>query len=275
MFPFQETGIIQLCLKHIIDRDSALADLFCAILSNLSRHENLVETVIDVIEGQKDCISRLVTCYTTVKYNSKGAKLDYLGPIFSNLSQHSRGRGLICNKSLGFFQRILPFTHFKESVVRRGGAVGLLKNICFDTSLHEWLLSPKVDVLPFILLPLAGPEEFTEDENDKLPAECQFLPPDQEREIDPDIRLMLLESLAQLCATRKGREYLRNHGAYLILRELHKWECTAHGDKKTLVACENVVDILIRTEEELGEENLKHVEIPEHLVEKFKNLEDT
>lgn len=231
--------------------------------------------MLDVIEGQKDSFSRLVNCFTTIKYNNKGRNLDYLGPIFSNLSQHSRGRALICNHQLGFLQRILPFTHFKDSVLRRGGAVGLVKNICFDTALHEWLLSSKVDILPFILLPLAGPEEFPEDENDKLPPECQFLPPDQERELDPDIRLMLLESLAQLCATRKGREYLRDHGAYLILRELHKWECTANGDKKTLVACENVVDILIRTEEEIGEDNLKEVNVPEHVIEKFNSIEDT
>lgn len=86
---------------------------------------------------------------------------------------------------------------------------------------------------------------------------------------------MLIESLAQLCATRKGREYLRDHGAYLILRELHKWECTANGDPKTLQACENVVDILIRTEEEIGEDNLKQVEVPADLVEKFGKLEET
>ena len=54
--------------------------------------------------------------------------------------------------------------------------------------------------------------------------------------------MMLLEALNQLCATRKGRNYLRDNGAYIILRELHKWET----DKAALLACENVVDILIK-----------------------------
>lgn len=31
---------------------------------------------------------------------------------------------------------------------------------------HLWLLSDAVDILPFLLLPLAGPEELTEEEND-------------------------------------------------------------------------------------------------------------
>ena len=53
---------------------------------------------------------------------------------------------------------------------------------------------------------------------------------------------MLLESLTQLCASKKGREYFREKNVYVILRELHKWE----KDKMVLLACEKLVDILIR-----------------------------
>lgn len=53
---------------------------------------------------------------------------------------------------------------------------------------------------------------------------------------------MLLEALAQLCATKKGREILRAQNTYIILREYHKWE----QNKNALLSCENVVDILIR-----------------------------
>lgn len=143
------------------------------ILSNLSHHEALVETVLETIEGTEENIHRLVTCFTMISYNKKGAKLNYLAPIFSNLSQHHRGRQLICNKQVALLQRILPFTHHEDDVIRRGGTVGLVKNVCFDSSLHEWLLSPKVDVLPYLLLPLAGPGEFDDEDNDKLPVECQ------------------------------------------------------------------------------------------------------
>lgn len=57
-------------------------------------------------------------------------------------------------------------------------------------------------------------------------------------------RIILLEALAQLCATRKGREILRKQNTYIILREYHKWE----QNKNALLICENVVDILIRYE---------------------------
>lgn len=99
----------------------------------------------------------------------------------------------------------------------------------------------------------------------------QYQDSDKQREGDPDLRKILLESLSQLCATRTARDYLRAKGTYEILRELHKFECSELGDKLALLACENVVDILIRTEEEIGEDNLKELSIPDDLEEKFNN----
>lgn len=60
---------------------------------------------------------------------------------------------------------------------------------------HEWLLSDKVDLLPRLLLPLAGPEEFDDDDTERLPDDLQYLPPDKQREPDPDIRKMLMEAI--------------------------------------------------------------------------------
>ena len=69
--------------------------------------------------------------------------------------------------------------------------------LCFSAS-HEWLLSESVDILPHLLLPLAGPEELDEDEMEKLPPDLQYLGDDKERESDPVIRRMLLEALLQV-----------------------------------------------------------------------------
>lgn len=52
--------------------------------------------------------------------------------------------------------------------------------------------------MPSVLLPLAGPEQFEEDEMEKLPEDLQYLPDDKEREPDPDIRKMLLEALMKV-----------------------------------------------------------------------------
>lgn len=79
---------------------------------------------------------------------------------------------------------------------------------------------------------------------------------------------MLLEAITQLCAKKNSREYIRNKNTYVILRELHKWE----RDCEVLAACENLVDILIRTEEEIGVENLKEVEIPVEIQKKLDEI---
>jgi len=63
---------------------------------------------------------------------------------------------------------------------------------------HDWLLSDHVDLLPRLLLPLAGTEEFDEDEMEKLPVDLQYLEPDKEREPDADIRRMLVEAIHQV-----------------------------------------------------------------------------
>ena len=65
---------------------------------------------------------------------------------------------------------------------------GTLRNCCFETEFHSWLLSEDVDILPKLLLPLADGTEYDEEQNEKLPPELQFLPENKVREEDPDIR---------------------------------------------------------------------------------------
>ena len=65
-------------------------------------------------------------------------------------------------------------------------------------------MGPKVDLVPRLVLPLAGPtpDDLTEEEIEALPLDLQYLDDDKKVEEDLDIRTMLLETLNQLCATR-------------------------------------------------------------------------
>ncbi|GLV36837.1 uncharacterized protein CBL_02328 [Carabus blaptoides fortunei] len=263
-------NIVLTSLKFVMDPNSLLADPACMILSNLSRPSALTDKVIDFILDSGLNLDEIVNVFTKNEYNKKGAKLHYLAPMFSNLSQSSRIRKYLLDKSKCVIQRLLPFTEYNDSILRRGGIVGTLKNCCFEEEYHSWLLSDAVDILPRLLLPLAGSEEFDDDDNDKLPPELQYLSEDKVREADPDIRCMLLEAIIQLCAKKECREYVRDKNTYVILRELHKWE----KDRKALLTCENLVDILIRTEEEIGKDNIKDVEVPEDLMEKFEKMDE-
>lgn len=93
-------------------------------------------------------------------------------PILSNLTQCKLGRDTICNPESQALLKILPFTQH-DNLIRRGGAIGVVKNVCFETARHDYLLGDDVNLLPFILLPLAGPEEHTDEDNDKFPIELQ------------------------------------------------------------------------------------------------------
>lgn len=177
----------------------------------------------------------------------------------------------ILDKDAFVIQRLLPFTEYKPSRVRRGGIIGTLKNCCFDTDCHEWLLSDKVDILPRLLLPLAGPtpDDLTEEDIEMLPVDLQYLDEDKTVEEDPDLRKMLLEAINQLCATRQCRETVRLKSTYFILRELHKVE----KDKHVKLACENLVDILIKKEEEINVDNYNDVQVPDDVVPQLEEMD--
>ncbi|XP_014085491.2 protein HGH1 homolog [Bactrocera oleae] len=261
--------LISIAIKEIVDENSKSADPWTMVLSNLTRSENLVEEIIVELEKESTTVPKLLEAFTKLDYNKQNMKLHYLAAIFCNLTQTARGREIACEAKYDFLEKILPFTSYEENIVRRGGTIGILKNICFDPVYHNIILNEKDDILHAILYPLCGPEEFTDEENDKLPLELQYLPETKTREEDPDLRKMLLESLLQLCATKRYREVLRSKGVYEILREYHKWEAKFGKDTECLLACENVVDILIKKEEEIGLDNYKEVQVPADVAEKF------
>lgn len=231
---------VRVLMENILKPDSNIADACCMILSNISRPLPYVELVIKSVTQSK--FEELLNVFTKVKYNNKGQNLYYLGPVLSNLSQSSTIRKWLLDEDKCYIEKLLPFTEYRDSIVKRGGVIGTLRNCCFETDWHERLLTSKVDILPQLLLPLAGNTEYTDEENEKLPPELQYLLDDKQREEDPDIRCMLLEALTQLCTLQKNREYVRNKNTYVILRELHKWET----DPKVLLTCEHLVNILIR-----------------------------
>ena len=104
-------------------------------------------------------------------------KINISGPLLSNLSQLLDAREELLANGCSLLGRLLPFTEYLGSTVRRGGAIGAIRNCCFDVSIHEMLLT-KMDILSRLLLPLAGPtpENFDDEEIEKLPiGMCYFL----------------------------------------------------------------------------------------------------
>lgn len=144
------------------------------MLSNISRVESIAHDILNEL-NPKD-ILKMVKAFTKLDYNKKKNKLDYLGPIFCNLTQTGRGREIICLDKYNLIDKILPFASFQDSLIRRGGTIGILKNICFDPVYHDIILRDPDDILCALLYPLCGPEEFSDEENDMLPIDLQVSP---------------------------------------------------------------------------------------------------
>jgi len=259
-------------VKILQDRQSCLADQVTMLLSNLTRDRATCSLVQDQLAGADIHVSSLLDLLCEEGYNKVGAKLHYLGPVLSNLSQLEGVRTLLLDRQSNLVQRLLPFTEYQPSVVRRGGVVGTLRNCCFATTHHEWLMGDEVDLVTRLLLPLAGPtpDDLPLSEVESLPLDLQYLDEEKKVEQDADIRTMLLEGLTQLCATRQGREVMRGQNVYIVLRQFHGQE----QDRGVRLAAENIIDILIKNEDEIKVDNYKEVEVPQEMVSKFKDIDD-
>lgn len=127
-----------------------------------------------------------------------------------------------------------------------------MKNVSFDTESHPKLMasdsSDATNILPYLLLPLMGPEEYSDEDTEGMLEDLQLLPPDKEREKDNEIVKTHLETLLLLTTTRAGRDRLRSIKAYPVVREVH-----AHvEDEGVQEACDRLVQVIMRDEE--GEE---------------------
>lgn len=205
-------------------------------------------------------IDQLLDCFVKGAggtYN-KNANYDYLCYHFADLATHEDGRKhFLTPRAEGegdTAEKVVPLTKLTvftehESTIRRRGVASTIKNVCFDISSHPTLLaSPAaggVGLLPYILLPLMGNEEYTDEESEGMLDECQLLPPDKEREKQPDIIAIHLETLLLLTTTREARGRLREIHVYPIVRELH-----IHvEDDQVREACDRLVQVLQRGEE--------------------------
>lgn len=205
-------------------------------------------------------------------YNAK-ANFDYLSYFFADIAQHPDARSYFTtphkeDDGIIPLSKIIVFTEHK-SVIRRRGVASTIKNVCFNTSAHGTLLDPtKVNLLPYILLPLMGPEEYSDEDMDGMPDEVQLLPPDKERESDVEIVKTHLETLLLLTATREGRKILRERKVYPVIRECH-----LHVDDEGVrEICHRIVQVIMRDEPgEEGEvvvgERVKEIDSDEEIVD--------
>ncbi|KAF8738707.1 AICARFT/IMPCHase bienzyme, partial [Rhizoctonia solani] len=188
--------------------------------------------------------------------------LHFLASVFANITVAPAGRLALLTLHPGSSEfalaKLLSFTEHPDTI-RRGGVASTLKNCAFHAPAHMAMLKSDdemvtvppsneegkgMNLLLFLLLPLAGPEEFDLEDMDKLPASIQFLPDTKKREPDRFIRLTHIETLLLLCTTRPAREFLRVNGVYEVVQKMHETE----QDTSVMEHIERLVNLLKRDE---------------------------
>ncbi|SGZ57488.1 CIC11C00000000032 [Sungouiella intermedia] len=256
----EDVKYLEFLVSAIIRPTNTNADLMCILLANLAKNDAITK-IFDIrvklsdeqkkifaLDHAMDC---LMDCFVkgSDRTLNKFADFDYLAYFFADISRFELGRTYFVTEQaydeVVPISKLLVFTEKYDSKIRREGVASTIKNSLFDVDRHSTLVSDdKINLLPYLLLPIAGPEESDEDDMFNLPDELQLLPPDKKRDPVDSIIGTHLESLLLLCTTRGMREHLREKSVYPLVRELHK---SADSEEVTDL-CDRLVQMLMRDE---------------------------
>ena len=237
------------------------ADEFAILLANLVKSDHLKKLhtmkrkAPEEVSTSENAIDQLMDCFVKGAEGAlnKHAGFDYLSYLFADLSQTETGRSYFTTRQE--YDGVVPITKLTvftehKSDIRRKGVASTIKNVAFDVDSHPMLFDEDAaNLLPYLLLPIAGPEEFPEDEMMSMHPDLQLLPPDKKRDSDNTIITTHLETLLLLTTTRDGREKMRAAQVYPFVRECHLHV----EDEEVREACDRLVQVIMRDEEGEGE----------------------
>ncbi|KAI8873988.1 DUF383-domain-containing protein [Ramicandelaber brevisporus] len=252
-------------LKHFVeclaDPLYPNAETITMLLSNMTKHAPIATALLTLkvkpmskpeISPSERAIDQLIALFVKGIGRTFNKTTDYhfLSHVFGNMTVAPAGRKYFVSETemddgRAPISALVVFTDH-ESEIRRTGVISAIKNCAFQRSAHRLLLDvDRVNILPYVMLPLmAGSDEFDDEDTDGMPDECQLLPEDKQRERDPSLRELLLETILLLTSTRWGREYMRKYKVYPVIREMHKIE--PKEDVKEVA--ERIVNMLERDE---------------------------
>ncbi|KAI9036544.1 protein HGH1 [Aspergillus affinis] len=254
-----ETAFVLIYMEQNIKEPNA--DDVSMLLANLaksnkiSRLLTLKRKIPESVSSSAFAIDQLMDCFVKGAEGAlnKHANYDYLSYLFADLSKSEEGRAYFTSRQ--DYDDVVPVTKLTvftehKSTVRRKGVASTIKNVAFDVPFHSVLLSEDgANILPYILLPIAGPEEFSDEDSMDMLADLQLLPPDKKRDSDHSIIVTHLETLLLLTTTREGRAIMRAIKVYPIIRECH----LQVDNEEVQEACDRLVQVIMRDEE--GEES--------------------
>lgn len=232
------------------------------LLANLAKWNELKDILKEERPSPKELASNNIAIDQLLDLFVKGADgtynkeadFDYLAYLFADLAKHEEGRKYFLTKQE--YDGVVPLTKLTvftehKSDIRRKGVASTIKNVAFEVDSHsDFLDEDEINILPYLLLPITGNEEYDEEDTIDMLPDLQLLPPGKRRDPDPTIIQTHVETLMLLTTTKEGRDKLREIKVYPIIRETHLR--VENDDVRE--ACERLVQVLMRDEE--GEEKV-------------------
>ncbi|KAF9881838.1 DNA-binding protein hgh1 [Colletotrichum karsti] len=238
----------------IVKPDEPNANLMAMLLANMAKFDGLKtivtrkQTPPEELKSNDLVLNQLIDLFVKEKGYNKDADYDYLAYLFADLTKHAEVRQHFVTRQ--DYDQVVPITKLKvftehASDIRRKGVASTIKNVAFEIQFHpQFLDEDEVDILPYILLPIIGNEEYDDDDMEGMLPDLQLLSPDKKRESDPTIIQTHLETLLLLTTTREARDLMRRVKVYPIVRETHS-RVENEGVKE---ACDRLVQVLMRDE---------------------------
>ena len=262
-----DDAFLESIMARITSQKEPNANEYAMLLANLAKSDTvkrlitLKRSIPQQLSSSAIALDQLMDCFVKGaegQYN-KDADFNYLSYFFADISKHKEGRQYFLTRQ--DYDQVVPITKLTvftehKSHIRRKGVASTLKNVAFDIESHPMLLAEdEANLLPYILLPVMGSEEYSEEDSNGMLTDLQLLPPDKTRDSDPEIIVTHLETLLLLSTERAGRDRMREIKVYPIVRECHLHV----EDEEVRERCDRLVNMLMRDEE--GEEKVE--ELPE------------
>lgn len=275
----EDDAFIETLMVKITNVKEPIADDIAMLFANLAKSDKLSRLITlkrrtaESVSTSTMAIDQLMDCFVKGAEGAlnKKANFDYLSYLFADLSKSEIGRAYFTTRQ--DYDGVVPVTKLTvftehESTVRRKGVASTIKNVAFDIPFHPTLLSADdANLLPYVLLPITGPEEFSEEESMAMLPDLQLLPPDKRRDGDNSIIVTHLETLLLLTTTREGRDKMRAINVYPIIRECH-----LHVDDEGVrEACDRLVQVLMRDEEGEGDASQARIDGTSSISSKSDN----
>ncbi|ELR20443.1 uncharacterized protein ACA1_195250 [Acanthamoeba castellanii str. Neff] len=215
-------------VRNLTNEEHQLGELDVLLLNNLTRLEEGSRQLLQVGESLEGFyLEKLVEILVSKRGDERKDPYAWIARVLMNVSQLPEARKILLDEKRDIFKDLLKDIQHRNPI-RKRAVLGAIKNCCFEQRKHAWLLAEdKVNILPYLLYPLLGPNKM--------------------REEDVESRKLLVEALTLLTGTRRGRDFMRAKKAYPIVRDAHRVEDNeAIGELYFIL-----VDHLMRDEEPL------------------------